>query len=216
MQYLIESQCRCCRTGAIWLIEGVLVMMQEAEFWTSWRLWMDIKSIYINKLIIINKIPPPRGVVVIPQVRVLYQTSVRVLCSILSVTMFALFWTEFSDVVPGICLRHPARLWVLSSPLTPLWTLIPTSFLALLSSHGISQVSCVPSSWCSWDRYVYHHRASDSTWCLVGSPSPACHPLTPCYYVLSIFAQPPCTSRCTQLHEMQWEHIIAVGVFVCI
>lgn len=32
----------CRRTGVMWRMEGVRVMIQAAEFWTSWRLWRDL------------------------------------------------------------------------------------------------------------------------------------------------------------------------------
>ena len=32
------------RTGVMWLMEGVLVMMRAAEFWTSWSLRMDLRG----------------------------------------------------------------------------------------------------------------------------------------------------------------------------
>ena len=39
MQYL--SQWSCCRAGVMCSVEGVLVMIQAAVFWTSWSLWSE-------------------------------------------------------------------------------------------------------------------------------------------------------------------------------
>ncbi|PWA28005.1 hypothetical protein CCH79_00012110, partial [Gambusia affinis] len=69
--------------------------------------------------------------------RVLYQRpgSLRVLRSILTVPRTAHFWTEMSDVVPGICCSHCSSLGV-TAPRVPMTTgtTVVFTFQALSSS----------------------------------------------------------------------------------
>ena len=41
MQDLIGSQWKCCRAGVMCSVEGAVVMIQAAAFWTSWSLWSE-------------------------------------------------------------------------------------------------------------------------------------------------------------------------------
>ena len=76
------------------------------------------------------------------QPRVLYQRSgsLRVLRSILAVLSTALFWTESSDVVPGICWSHSSSLGV-TAPSAPITTGTTLTFTFHI-------LSC--SSFCPW------------------------------------------------------------------
>ncbi|XP_067435009.1 putative ferric-chelate reductase 1 [Thunnus thynnus] len=71
--------------------------------------------------------------------QVLYQRpgSLRVLCSILGVPRTALFWTETSDVVPGICWSHSPSLWV-TAPSAPITTGTTVAITPIFSSSSFS------------------------------------------------------------------------------
>lgn len=42
MQIFVGSQWSSGRTGVMWLMDGDLLMMRAAAFWTSWCLWMNL------------------------------------------------------------------------------------------------------------------------------------------------------------------------------
>jgi len=92
---------------------------------------------------------------------ILYQRpgSLRFLRSILAVRRTALFWTEISDVIHGICWSHsPSSGVTAPSALIRTGTTasIPTSFQFPYSALSIFQAYCVPSSWCCCHMKLLH------------------------------------------------------------
>ena len=97
------------------------------------------KSVYIDRSIYRykNSLLTPVGDMCLPQPWVVHQSpgSLRVLRSILAVPITALFWTESSDVVPGICWSHSSSLGV-TAPSVPITTgtALTLTFHVLFSS----------------------------------------------------------------------------------
>lgn len=137
--------------------------------------------------------------------RVVSQT-LRLLLSIVAVPRPSLFWTEISDVAPGICRSHSPSFRV-TAPSAPITT--ETFTLCIFSSSSFSPMVFFSSFLCSVFRMLLSPEIAASIttagrlaitrvsiWSWLGhSPPPAAHTaFTTCWYVLDclggISAQP--------------------------
>ncbi len=104
------------------------------------RHWFYLSFIYRNTHIKIPSLAPPGRSLSPSRLGPLPERgSLRVLCSILAVPRTALFWTEISDVVPGICSSHSPSLGV-----TALRALITTGTTVAFTPHIFFSSSCSP------------------------------------------------------------------------
>lgn len=86
-------------------------------------------------------------ILIIPHLIWLLYTSTKALHSIFAIPSTALFWTEMSDVIPGICRRHLLSLGV-TAPSAPISMVMMVPIFAPLLSR-VFFFRLWPSSWCA-------------------------------------------------------------------